>query len=115
MPKEKSKKSTGRKERARLPVFGLDVIGRDHEATIKIKEHIMTVDGKFGSSELFEIAYDGKRYSWFVRRSSGNFRALKTMFGKIADMWEGKTVELVRDTFDSDDKGAVPYLRVVED
>lgn len=107
--------TTKRDRNERLPRLTLEALGREREMTIKIDEHITTIDSEYGTSELFHVTDEKKnRYSWFVRRKSGNFRTLKSMFGRECERWEGKRIELERSTFDTDDKGAVAFLAVVE-
>jgi hypothetical protein len=103
-----------RAEREQHPRFSLETIGSARDATIKLSEHVTTVDGEFGTSELFLIRYKDETYSFFIRRTSGNFKALKRMFGRDTDRWEGRSVDLTRETFEKDGR-EIEYLAVVED
>jgi hypothetical protein len=108
------RRSSRRTEREQHPRFSLETIGNAREATIKLSEHVTTVDGEFGTSELFLIRYKDETYSFFIRRTSGNFKALKRMFGRDTDRWEGRSVDLARETFEKDGR-EIEYLAVVED
>jgi hypothetical protein len=104
-----------RPEREQHPRFSLETIGAERTATVKLSEHVTTVEGSYGTSELFLIRYKNETYSWFIRRSSGNFRALKKMYGRDCDRWEGKSIDLERATFEGRDGDSIEFLAVVED
>lgn len=113
---ERTTRKTPRGEdRERHPKLTLDVLGKEKEMSVRIDEHVTTIDSDYGTSELFNVTANGKMYAWFIRRRSGNFKILKRMFGRDPERWERKTVEVERQTFDSEDNGTVPFLAIVED